>query len=48
MTRKLFDARLKSIIEAAANLLVNPEAPRKAGDHCQYCPAATICPERKV
>lgn len=47
MTRKLFDARLKSILEAASNLLKNPESPRKAGDHCQYCPAATICPERK-
>jgi len=48
MPRKTFDAIVNSIVEAAAALLKNPDAPRKAGEHCQYCPAATICPERKA
>ena len=48
LPRKTFDALLNTIVTAAKELLSNPEAPRKAGDHCQYCPAATICPERKA
>jgi len=48
MPVKLFWARVNAITEAADNLLANPEAPRRAGDHCQYCPAAPICPERKA
>ena len=48
MTRKLFEARLKTILAAADDLLKNPSAPRQAGEHCQYCVAATICPERST
>jgi hypothetical protein len=48
MPIKLFWARVNAITEAADKLLANPEAPRRSGDHCQYCPAAPICPERAV
>jgi len=48
MPIKLFWARVNAITEAADKLLANPDAPRRAGDHCQYCPAVTICPERKA
>ena len=48
LPRKTFDALVNTILTAADALLKNPDAPRKAGDHCQYCPAATICPERKA
>ena len=44
---KIFDASLNTILKAADDLLANPDSPRRAGAHCQYCPAATICPERK-
>lgn len=47
MSLKFFEAQLNTVLDAAKNLLANPDAPRKAGDHCQYCPAATICPQRK-
>ena len=48
LPRKTFDALVNSIVAAADALLKNPDAPRKAGEHCQYCPAASICPERKA
>ena len=46
MPIKLFNARVGTILDAADKLLANPDSPRHAGDHCQYCPAAPICPER--
>lgn len=45
---KVFWARVNTILDAADKLLANPDSPRHAGDHCQYCPAAPICPERKA
>lgn len=45
---KVFWARVNTILDAADKLLANPDSPRHAGDHCQYCPAAAICPERKA
>lgn len=48
MPVKLFWARVNAITETADKLLANPDAPRRAGEHCQYCPAASICPERKA
>ena len=47
LPRKTFDALLNAITEKAEQIKGNPSAPRKAGEHCQYCAAATICPERK-
>lgn len=48
MPIKLFNARVGTILDAADKLLANPDSPRRAGEHCQYCPAASICPERKA
>jgi hypothetical protein len=45
---KVFWARVNTILDAADKLLANPDSPRHAGDHCQYCQAAPICPERKA
>lgn len=38
-----FSAELEAGIAAAKQ----PDAPRHAGPHCQFCPAAAICPERE-
>lgn len=38
---KLFEITLK----AAADATTPPNAPRRAGDHCTYCPAKDRCPE---
>jgi hypothetical protein len=45
---KLFNARVAAILDAADKLLANPDSSRHAGEHCKYCPAAIICPERKA
>lgn len=31
-----------------AHATLNPNAPRVAGDHCRFCRAAAICPEKKA
>lgn len=48
MSRKLLESLVNTILAAADALIENPSAPRKAGDHCQYCPASPICSERKA
>jgi len=45
---KLFNARVAAILDAADKLLANTDSSRHAGEHCKYCPAAIICPERKA
>lgn len=32
---------------AAARATQNPNAPLAAGEHCRFCPAGAVCPERK-
>lgn len=44
--RKEFEALMQPILRAA-EATIAPGAPRRSGNHCQYCPAAPICPERK-
>lgn len=36
-----FEAKLKKGVSAAER----PDAPTRAGDHCRWCPAKSICPE---
>lgn len=43
-----FTASCRPLIDAAAIALGNGAGVRRAGAHCQYCPAAPICPERKA
>ena len=45
MSRKMFDSALKAIMLGAER--TRWDYTLKAGEHCQYCPAAPICPERK-
>ena len=47
LRRKEFDALLAPITAHAEVALNAENPPRRAGEHCQYCPAAAICPERK-
>jgi len=47
LRRKEFEA-LIGPVHADADVALNAEnPPRRAGEHCAYCPAAAICPERK-
>ena len=45
MPRKMFDSALKAIMLGAER--TEYDITLKAGEHCQYCPAATICHVRK-
>lgn len=47
MTRKMFDAALSAVLLGAERVINDLHVPLHAGEHCQYCPAATICPERQ-
>lgn len=35
------EAQIRSVLWASSQ----PDAPRSAGQHCQYCPAKSLCPE---
>ncbi len=37
----------EKVLKGAAEATENPNAPLKAGEHCRFCPAAALCPERK-